>query len=391
MVRHFGLSAFMIWMERLVVERRYFVDSTTMPSSQNVQGKLPVRMKALVYRGTDDLRIEEIPVPPTRAGEVLVRVAACGVCPTDIKKIHQALVPPPRVFGHETAGTIVRVGRGVREFRVGDRVAVHHHIPCLDCHFCRHGAFAQCATYRQTGVTAGFEPAGGGFAEYVRVLPVCIPGLVRIPRGIEFSEAAMLEPVNTVLKGVRQLGLQRNDHALVFGQGPIGLLFTRLLALEGVRVTACDRLVDRCRLARRYGARVILDGASDVPSEVDRVTRGRGMDAVVVAAPSDEAFIQGHRVVRGGGTTLVFAHTVRGNATPIDLGRICVDEQRVVGSYSSDFTLQTEVAKLVFSRRLDVRPLLTHRYSLLNALEAIAKAATPSPDTLKVLVEPSTS
>lgn len=345
-------------------------------------------MLALVYRGRDDLGIEKLPVPKIRPTEVLVRVEACGVCPTDIKKIHQALVPPPRVFGHETAGTVARVGARVRGWEVGDRVAVHHHVPCLDCHFCRHRAFAQCETYRRTGATAGFEPAGGGFAEYVRVLPFCLPGLVRIPRRITFAEAAMLEPVNTVLKGVRMLGLLPGDRVLVVGQGPIGLLFNRLLALEGVRVIGCDRIPERCRLGRKFGAVRTLDGSPDLASEVDRWTRGRGLDGVVIAAPSDEAFLQGHRLVRGGGSTLVFAHTVRGNATPVDLGRICVDEQRVIGSYSSDFTLQREVSRLVFSRQVDVRPLITHRYPLRDAVAAIRRAANPSPDTLKVVVEP---
>jgi L-iditol 2-dehydrogenase len=345
-------------------------------------------MQALVYRGADDLRIEEVPIPAIRSSEVLVRVEACGVCPTDIKKIHQALVPPPRIFGHETAGTVARVGSRVRGFRVGDRVAVHHHVPCLDCHYCRHRAFAQCATYRKTGVTAGFEPAGGGFAEYVRVLPFCLPGLVKIPRRISMAEAALLEPVNTVLKGVRMLQLQAGDQVLVMGQGPIGLLFNRLLALEGVRVIGCDPLEARCRLGRRFGAARALDPAANLAAEVDRMTRGRGLDGAVIATPSDEAFAAAHALVRGGGSTLVFAHTVRGRTTPLDLGRVCVDEQRVLGSYSSDFTLQREVARLVLTRRLDVRPLITHRYPLQDAAAAIERAAHPSPDTLKVMVEP---
>jgi len=119
-------------------------------------------MRAAVYRGPNDLRLETVPVPALRPGELLVKVAVCGVCPTDIKKILHGSVPPPRIFGHETAGVIAKIGAGVNEFRAGDRVALHHHVPCLQCHFCRHRAFAQCPQYKRTGVTAGFEPAGGG-------------------------------------------------------------------------------------------------------------------------------------------------------------------------------------------------------------------------------------
>ncbi|MGA1237737.1 MAG: alcohol dehydrogenase catalytic domain-containing protein, partial [Limisphaerales bacterium] len=185
--------------------------------------KIPKTMRAVVYRGANDLRLEELPVPRIRSGELLVRVEVCGVCPTDIKKIQYATVAPPRVFGHETAGTIVQVGRGVEGWRVGDRVALHHHVPCLDCHHCRHGAYAQCATYKRTGITAGFEPAGGGYAEYVRVMSFVLPGVVKIPRGNSFEEGAMLEPVNTVLKAVRRLRVLEGDRVMVMGQGPIGL------------------------------------------------------------------------------------------------------------------------------------------------------------------------
>src|SRR5882757_5722009 len=117
-------------------------------------------MCAAVYRGPNILSIETVPVPRIGRRELLVKVAACGVCPTDIKKIQYGTVPPPRVFGHETAGTIVRVGARTKGFRVGERVALHHHIPCLTCHECRHHALAQCEQYKRTGITAGFEPAG---------------------------------------------------------------------------------------------------------------------------------------------------------------------------------------------------------------------------------------
>src|SRR5215470_15135129 len=200
---------------------------------------IPETMQAVVYRGANDLRVETLPVPKIEPRELLVKVAVCGVCPTDIKKIHYGTVPPPRIFGHETAGTIVRVGARVKQFRVGDRVALHHHVPCLECHACRHHAFAQCAQYKRTGITAGFEPAGGGYAEYVRVMPFVFPGVVKIAKGNSFVEGAMLEPVNTVFKAVRRLELLPRDTALVIGQGPIGLLFTRLLALRRVQVVAC--------------------------------------------------------------------------------------------------------------------------------------------------------
>jgi L-iditol 2-dehydrogenase len=345
---------------------------------------IPKTMRAVVYRGVNDLRVETVPVPRIGANELLVRVAVCGVCPTDIKKIQYGTVPPPRIFGHETAGTIVRVGTRVRGFKIGERVALHHHVPCMDCQFCRHRAFAQCATYKRTGITAGFEPAGGGYAEYVRVMKFVLPGVVKIPARNSFEEGAMLEPVNTVLKAVKRLNLLRDDVVLVAGQGPIGLMFTRLLQLQGVKVVATDLLESRLKLAKKFGAQ----WTCLAPQLSSLVTRHSSpLDAAIIAVPSDDAVKQALQLVRGAGQVLLFAHTKRGAMTELDLASVCLDEKDLLGSYSADFTLQREVARLVFSRQLDVRGLITHRFTLAETADAIQLAANPKPDSLKILVE----
>jgi L-iditol 2-dehydrogenase len=348
---------------------------------------IPKTMSAVVYRGVNDLRVETVPVPRCGRNELLVQVAACGVCPTDIKKIHYGTVPPPRIFGHETAGTIVRRGALVRGFEVGDRVALHHHIPCRDCHACRHHAFAQCDGYKRTGITAGFEPAGGGYSEYVRVMTFCLPGVVKIPARNTFAEGAMLEPVNTVLKAIERLALLRGDAVLVAGQGPIGLIFTRVLALRGMRVVATDLFENRLALARELGARHTVKGdAPDLLERVERLSGGRGLDAAIVATPADTVVRQAQEVIRGAGQVLLFAHTKRGSLSELDLSRICVDEKDLLGSYSADVTLQKSVARLVFRRQLDVRRLITNEFPLAQTAEAIALASRPTPESLKVLV-----
>ena len=375
-------------------------------------------MRAVVYRGVNDLRLETVPVPRIKPDELLVKVAACGVCPTDIKKIQYGTVPPPRIFGHETAGTIVRIGARVKKFRDGDRVALHHHVPCLDCHACRHCAFAQCAQYKRTGITAGFEPAGGGYAEYVRVMSFVLPGVVKIPGRNSFLEGAMLEPVNTVLKAIHRLALLRGDFVLVTGQGPIGLMFTRLLALRGMNVAATDLLPARLELAKKFGARWIFRAHEDAgdpsssqpplsrpaatlsPPGGERAGRGahslqsaihRGFDAAIVTAPGDAAVLQAQELVRGGGPVLLFAHTRRGSKTQLDLSVVCVDEKDLIGSYSSDLRLQGEAARLVFGRKLDARELITHRFPLEQTPEAVQLAARPDPGSLKIVVTPDRS
>jgi L-iditol 2-dehydrogenase len=390
--------------------------------------RIPKSMRAVVYRGANDLRLETVPVPRIGPDELLVQVGVCGVCPTDIKKIQYGTLPPPRIFGHETAGTIVRTGSRVRQFRVGERVALHHHVPCLECHACRHHAFAQCTRYKRTGITAGFEPAGGGYAEYVRVMPFVLPGVVRIPARNTFLEGAMLEPVNTVLKAVKRLALLPGDTVLVAGQGPIGLMFTRLLALRGMRVLATDLLPTRLELAREFGAteiyspkqtecgvrsaefgmrrgeggmqknakrtthhapRSTLPAAdSQLAAIVHQLTAGRGLDAAVIAVPSDAVVREAQALIRGAGQVLLFSHTRRGAETLMDLATVCVDEKDLIGSYSADFLLQAEVARLVFSRKLDTRPLITHQFPLAQTAAAVALASRPTADSLKIVVVP---
>ncbi len=156
---------------------------------------IPRQMRAAVYRGQQDVRLETVPVPQIGAGEILVRVHTCGICGTDLKKIATGSHSAPRIFGHETAGQIVATGEGVRNFSVGDRVMVFHHIPCGECYYCRHKVFAQCPVYKKVGATAGFEASGGGFAEYVRVMDWIVrKGVVRIPDKVSYEQASFIEP-----------------------------------------------------------------------------------------------------------------------------------------------------------------------------------------------------
>jgi L-iditol 2-dehydrogenase len=348
-------------------------------------------MRAAVYRGIDDVRVESVETPRIGPGEVLVRVETCGVCGTDLKKIHYGLAAAPRIFGHETVGTIVETGAGVRAWRADDRVVVNHHVPCLrpDCFYCARKAFAQCPGYKRTGATAGFEPAGGGFAEYVRVMEWCVDGMVLVPDGFPADEASMVEPLNTCLKGVRQAAVRPGDTVLVIGQGPIGMLFTRLCVIVGARVVATDKIASRRETAREIGASFALDpDADDVAAAILELSDGRGADLAVVAVPSTQVVAGAFARLRPGGAVLLFAHTRLDDPLEVDAGAICMQEKALIGSYSSDITLQEEAAELIFSRRVDVRPLLTHRLGLDRIAEAIDLASHPRDGSLKILVTP---
>ncbi len=347
-------------------------------------------MQAAVYRGVNDMRVEAVAVPEIGAGEVLIRVGVCGVCGTDLKKIHFGLVPPPRIFGHETAGTIAAVGAGVADWRVGERVVAHHHVPCLrdDCFYCQRRVFAQCPTYKRTGITAGFEPSGGGFAEYVRVMDWCAArGMVRIPDDVTLEEASFVEPLNTCMKGVQMADIRAGDTVWIIGQGPIGLLFTQLASRAGARVLATDHFPFRRDKARQMGATAALEPDSrEIEATIKELSEGRGADLVIVAVPTTKIVQQAFALLRPGGKTLLFAHTRLNDLMEVDAGAICMQEKTLLGSYSSDILFQDEAARLIFEREINVRALISHRFALDAISEAINLASHPQETSLKVIV-----
>ena len=361
--------------------------------ASQANGKIPATMQAVVYRGVNDMRVETVPVPAIGPGELLIKVATCGICGTDLKKIHTGSHSAPRIFGHEMAGTIVEVGEGVTRFSLGERVVVHHHVPCGDCYNCRKQTPTQCTLYKKVGVTAGFEPSGGGFAEYIRVMDwiVASRGVVRIPDGVPFELAAFVEPVNTVLKGVKLLNLQADDTVLVIGQGPIGLMHAALARRTGARVLTSDLYPERHAIAAKFGLKdPIHAGSENVVERVFAETEGRGADAVILAVGGNALIQTAMDAVRPGGKVLLFAQTQHGEAI-IDPGAVCMDEKTLMGSYSSSFEILDEVTDLVFGgyqNGFDLTQLISHRFPLEQAVEAIEIASHPKGDSMKIMLEP---
>ncbi|HEX3681788.1 MAG TPA: alcohol dehydrogenase catalytic domain-containing protein, partial [Bryobacteraceae bacterium] len=224
--------------------------------------RIPATMLAAVYRGVNDVRMENVPVPKIGAGEMLVRVHSCGVCGTDLKKISTGSHSAPRIFGHETSGVVAAIGEGVQNYRPGDRVMVFHHIPCRQCFYCQNKTFAQCATYKKVGCTAGFEASGGGFAEYVRVMDWIVErGTVRIPDGVSFEQACFVEPVNTCMKGIEALRLRQGETVLAIGQGPIGIILSVLAKRAGASLITSDLYPERLRIGSSFGLDLTIDAS----------------------------------------------------------------------------------------------------------------------------------
>jgi len=353
---------------------------------------IPATMQALVYRGVNDVRLETVPVPKIGRGELLVRVHTCGICGTDLKKIATGSHSAPRIFGHEIAGRVAAVGEGVHNWQPGDRVMVFDHIPCQECYYCRHKTFAQCETYKKVGCTAGFEPAGGGFAEYIRVMDwIAHQGTVRIPDAVSYEQACFVEPVNTCLKGIENLALQKGETVLVIGQGPIGIILGSLAKRMGVTVVTTDLYPQRLTIAKDLGLTIGIDASrSDAVKAVREMTEGRGADAAILAVGGNKLIRTAMDAVRPGGRVLLFAQTARGAAT-IDPAAVCVEEKTLLGSYSASIDLQEESVRFVMGREMNLERLISHRYSLADSVKAVELAANPQPDSMKIAIQPGSS
>ena len=351
---------------------------------------IPVTMHAAVYRGQSVVNIEEVPTPDIGRGEILVRVEACGICHTDLKKIEHNLLDPPRIYGHETAGVVARVGSDVTKFQSGDRVVAFHHIPCGKCFYCDRKLYAQCPVYKRVGITAGFEPAGGGFAQYVRVMDWIVErGVEKIPAGVSFERATLVEPLNTCLKAVVQCDPQPNDFVLVVGQGPIGLMFTMLAHRTGARVAVTDTIQQRLSISRKCGAELAWNPKfGDLPAEIKKQTEGRGADIVMVAASSPGIAHQAIACSRPGARILLFAQTSATERIEASGADICAGERILFGSYSASVDLQEESARLVFSDALPLDELISHCLPLVKIRSGFDLALHPGPKSLKIIVQP---
>ncbi|MBI2191391.1 MAG: alcohol dehydrogenase catalytic domain-containing protein [Planctomycetes bacterium] len=347
-------------------------------------------MKAAVYRGVNRIEYEDVPVPEIGPDEILVRIAACGLCQSDIKKILYPLYEPPRIFGHEMAGVIERAGPDVQACRPGDRVAVMHHIPCLRCGCCLREDYSLCKMFKELTTTAGFIPSGGGFAQFIRVPGHIVRhGVIPIPGNVSFEEATFVEPVNCCLKAVRKAGVAAGDRVLVVGAGPMGLLFVQILKFLGAVPFVSEPLAARRDKALELGVEGTFDPSESRFAEALRdATGGLGPDLVLLAVPHLRACECAFSSARPGGKILFFAEFPEEVSIPVRPNLLYRSEITLLGSYSSSFKLQGLSADIVFNRRINVRALLSREFPLARLAEAVDLALHPAKDTLKIVIRP---
>jgi L-iditol 2-dehydrogenase len=335
-----------------------------------------------MYYNNRDVRLEEMPTPHIEPGELLVKVIASGICGTDVMEWYR-IKKAPRVLGHEIAGEIVEIGDGVRNYEVGDRVFVSHHVPCNTCRYCLHGYHTVCETLH----TTNFDP--GGFAEYLRVPQINVDrGVFLLPDELSFADGVFIEPLACVVRGQRLARLQPGQTVLVLGSGISGLLHIALArALGAGRIVATDVNEYRMNAARRFGANVVIHAKEDVPTRLRQANDGRLADLVIICTGAYPAFIQALHSVDRGGTVMFFAPTEPGVEVPVPINDIWRNGITLMPSYGSNPLDITIAMDLIRARRIPVQDMITHRLSLAETGVGFQLVAAAG-ESIKVIIEP---
>lgn len=320
-------------------------------------------MTAAVLHGREDLRIEQVPMPRAGPGEIVVRVHAALTCGTDLKVYrrgyHARMLKPPIPFGHELAGTVHEVGRGVTAFRVGDRVVALNSAPCGDCYYCRHNQENLCDRLLFNN---------GAYAEYLLIpARIVAKNTLRIPDGVSFEHAALTEALACVVHGLEECQPQRGDTIAVIGGGPIGLMFMHVAELSGLRVIAVVKRDEQVMSARRFGASEVVQitrRADAVAAVRDLTPDERGADIVIEAVATPLAWQWAVDMVRKGGTVNFFGGCAAGTKVELDTNRLHYNNITLRASFHHTPATARRAFELITSGRFRSRETITSRAPL---------------------------
>ncbi|MFQ6066315.1 MAG: zinc-dependent dehydrogenase [bacterium] len=339
-------------------------------------------MKAARYYSNDDVRVEEVPVPEIGPGEILVEVKACGVCGSDVMEWYMK-PRAPLFFGHEPAGVVCQVGKGVENLSLGDRVFVHHHVPCFVCHYCRRESYTMCRTFKETRLYPG------GFADYIRVPPPNVRvDVLKLPAQVSFEEGSLIEPMACCLRGIKRANLKLGDTVLIMGAGFTGLIHLQLAKILGAGLVIVSDFLDfKLEKAKKLGADVIINpGKEEALEKIKEVNEARGADIVVVTPGNIEALKEAIRLAGKGATLYQFGPTSPEASLSIVPHQFFFSEITFVASYSCSSLETRTILEYISQKRIDTDGLITHNFSLDQIGQAV-KLTAEAKESLKVLVK----
>jgi L-iditol 2-dehydrogenase len=327
------------------------------------------------------IAVRDVPIPKLARGDILVKMEASGVCGTDLEKIDGQL-GPGGILGHEVSGTIEKIADNITDYKPGDRVVAHHHVPCYQCADCYNGNFTLCSEFKKTNI----DPCG--FAEYFRVpeYNVARGAVVPLPPELSFEEGAMIEPTACCIRAIRRASVQKNDNVLVVGLGPTGLTQIQLLrqATTG-KIIGSDIIEARLRLGKEVGANETVNAVTeDVPALVREIAR-EGVDLAVVSTGNEKALKQAFSSVRKGGRLLLFGAPAQGASYQLNVSDLFSRQITILSSYSCVEAEMHEAIRLAVEKRLDLVSLVSHRFKLRDVEKAMEFAKT-SKTAIKTIV-----
>ena len=340
-------------------------------------------MRVGMYYNNSKVEVEELPVPGVGKRDILIKVMASGICGSDVLEWYR-IKKAPLVLGHEVTGEVVEVGEEVVKFKKGDRVFTTHHVPCDECHWCLTGHQTACQVFQTKN---NFDP--GGFSEYLKVSGKSIDtGTLLLPEEMSYEQGSFIEPLGTVVRGLRAIVLKPGDTLLVLGCGIAGLLMIKLArALGAGRIIATDIDDYRLEAAKRFGAEKTIRANADIPGSIKDINNGRLADKVIVCAGALPAARQALESVDRGGTVLFFAVPNPGETLDIDFNPFWRNDISLKTCYGAAPLDNVQAMELIRAGNVDVKDMVTHRFSMEEIAKGF-KAAGEGKNCLKVIIKP---
>jgi L-iditol 2-dehydrogenase len=341
-------------------------------------------MKAVFVKGHSAVSIDDVKAPEmASAGDVIVKMRACGLCGSDLEKVYGKYGMTSGRLGHEPAGEVVAVGKSVKGFARGDRVFIHHHVACYSCHYCRHGDHTMCPSYQ----TSNISPCGLAERFLVPEWNVSRGGLIKLPDSVSYDEASLVEPLACCIRAWNKCNFQKGDDVAVIGAGPAGLMHVLLAQAYGAKKIFMIDINDfRLNFAKKYGVEEFNSiSDQDIPGRIKQATEGRGVDVCVVATGSIKALLQSFDLARKGGNIMLFGVPPKGSQMSYDVSKLYSSEHSIIPSYAASEIETNEALKLIAEKQVDMASLITHRFDIAKAADAV-KCAHEAKDAMKVIV-----
>lgn len=340
-------------------------------------------MKTASVKGPSIITVDETERPSLGDGDVLVQMNACGICGSDLEKVFGQYGQPSMRLGHEPSGIILDVGSNVIEFKKGDRVFTHHHVPCYDCHLCNHGNETMCPKYYETNLS----PCGLSEEYVVPEWNVSHGGILKISDSISFEEAAMIEPLACCVRAWSKFPYRERDSTAIFGVGPTGMMHVMLAHVKKSSKIFCfDVNGFRLDFAKKFNITDSINSMDENRKQkILDSTEGRGVDVAIVATSSLKALEDAIDMVRKGGTVMMFGVPSKDSQLNLDMSKIYSKEITLVTSYAASDKDTKEALELIESSKIDVKQLITHTYSIVDSQKAFNHAHTGE-NAMKIII-----